>query len=215
MKLLSILALGFLAPAFALNTGVSEEKVKLPPHYLPVPLVSQATDYSCGVAALLSVLYYWQVYDDSESSLYPALQVSPKDGTVPEKISEVAAAFGLKSEMREGLEIPDLEDALSAGKTVIVEMQAWRTEGAPELPWKDTWEEGHFAVVIGIDSKNIYFMDPVGHTGYAYLPRAEFMDRWHDYDVYNGVPKRHYQLGIIISGKKPLKRFPNQLVLIE
>ena len=183
----------------------------LPEKIIPVPIVTQATPYSCGAAAVLSTLYYWQAYDGNESSLYGPLETTPKDGTVPEKMAEVARAHGVKAEIREHQSLNDLRAALAAGDTVIVEYQAWRDVKAPKLPWKDTWEEGHYSVLVGLDGINLFFMDPSAHKGYGYIPEAEFLDRWHDYDVYQGAPVRHFQLGIFIHGKKPLGKFPGLL----
>ncbi len=33
-------------------------------NFIPIPIVNQATDYTCGVAAMLSVLYYWDKGED-------------------------------------------------------------------------------------------------------------------------------------------------------
>ncbi|HEY8280705.1 MAG TPA: cysteine peptidase family C39 domain-containing protein [Bdellovibrionota bacterium] len=201
--------------ALRAETQLGNHPPALPANHLAVPVVSQATNYTCGAAALLSVLYYWHVTDENESTLAKALEADPENGTTPEKIQEVAKTFGLQAEIREGLNLGDLEAALKKGETVIVEAQAWRSEGQPELPWSEVWEDGHYLVLIGMDAHYVYFMDPSAHTGYGYIPRDEFMDRWHDYDVYDGNPVRHYQLAIFLKGGRSLNRFPDQLVRVE
>ena len=61
----------------------------LPSNFLPLPIIRQAYTYTCGPAALLSALYYWQVYDKGEASLYTPLKTT-EEGTQPERIAEVS-----------------------------------------------------------------------------------------------------------------------------
>ena len=67
---------------------------------LPCPLVSQETDFSCGSAALFSVLRYWKgdifpFYH--EAQLWPALGTTEEKGTEPSKIVQVAKEYGLQA----------------------------------------------------------------------------------------------------------------------
>jgi predicted double-glycine peptidase len=179
----------------------------LPEDALPLPLTPQATDYSCGAAALLSVLNYWQIYEGNEEDLYPILETTREEGTHPRKIAEGAKLLGLRSEMRTGMRPEDLEAALSKGETVILDIQAWSDPDNTDA-WEDRWEDGHYVVLIGMDSRNFYFMDPSVKTGYGYIPHGELMDRWHDYEDRYGPVEKYFQLGIVISGKKPLKSYP-------
>lgn len=50
--------------------------------------------------------------------------------------------------------------------------------------------------------------------GYGYIPKHEFMDRWHDYDVHNGV-RHHYHLAVFIHGSKSLSRFPASVIKVN
>lgn len=187
-------------PARALKRGPA-----MPKERLPLPLVNQETDYSCGPASLLSVLRYWQVFDGTERDLYGPLQTTPKDGTEPPKLVEVAARYGLSAELREGMSVEDLRASLKRGDTVIIDFQAWREEGAPPLPWEDVWEDGHYSVLAAMDAKNAYFMDPVAEGTYAYMPLDELPRRWHDYEDRSGTVRRYFQLGLILRGKTPLE----------
>ena len=69
----------------------------LPADYLQVPLTAQATNYSCGAAALLGILRYWKAYDEDETALYPLLQTTPEDGTHPARLVEGGRHFGLQA----------------------------------------------------------------------------------------------------------------------
>ena len=50
----------------------------------------------------------------------------------------------------------------------------WRT------PYATDWSDGHYAVLIGYDNANLFFMDPSTSGKYAFIPREELAERWHD-----------------------------------
>ena len=187
---------------------------RLPRRSLPVPLVRQATDYSCGAAALLSVLFYWNAFDGKESDLYDLLKLSPQDGAPPENIAAAAAHFGLKAGVSENLTIDELRLALERGETPIVDLQAWREPGSKK-PWREEWEDGHYAVLVGLDKKNAYLMDPSSPGAYAWLPLDELVERWHDYEDRGGIHRRTNRLAILISGKRASRQYPAPLVRME
>lgn len=186
----------------------------LPENAMPVPMVRQSTTYSCGAAALQGVLAYWKVFDGRESSLYGPLETNEEHGTEPPKIIEVARSYGLEAELREGLNLEDLEKALAENWTVILNLQAWR-DGTPTTPWKDTWEDGHYVVLIAMDDHYLYVMDPSCLGSYAYLPRIEFVDRWHDYENRHGPRREYHHLGMFFRGKQGLREAPQALIRLE
>jgi predicted double-glycine peptidase len=175
----------------------------LPPKALKVPLVRQATTYSCGAAALLSVLFYWRVYDGNESSLYAELGTTPENGTPPESIARVATRFGLTSQVKTGMTLSDLRGALARGATVILDIQAWRDPGGGPPAWRDRWEDGHYVVLIGMDERRAYVMDPSTAGGYGWIPLAELEDRWHDYEDRGGRRVEWVRAGIVLQGTTP------------
>lgn len=187
---------------------------KLPADYLPVPLIRQSTDYSCGAAALLAALYYWNAYDGMESSLYPLLATTPADGTEPSKLAEGARSFGLEAQLRENMSLEDLRLSLKKGETVILDLQAWRTPGST-VPWSATWEDGHYVVLVGMDRSYVFVMDPSTPASYAYLPEKEFLDRWHDYENRSGKRREYIRAGIVIRGKKAVGSHPGKPARME
>jgi predicted double-glycine peptidase len=209
-RLLAIASILVLAsPAFA-------AKPRLPKDALPLPIVSQAHDYSCGAAALLSVLYYWKAYNGTETSLYPMLDTTQKDGTEPDKIAEVARELGLDSTLQEGMTLNDLRAALKRRDTVILDIQAWREKsGQAHKPWLEEWEAGHYVVLAGMDRKFFYVMDSAAIAGYTYLPIPELFERWHDYESRNGTHRRYFNTGIVIHGKTALPSIPAPLIRME
>lgn len=199
----SVLVLcGFLSPASV--------KPKLPANALAVPIVRQATTYSCGPAALLALLQYWGKYDGNESSLYASLNTDPKQGTHPNDMTRVAGEFGLTARVQQKTTLAELRAALGRGETVLVDYQAWPDE-PPKTPWTDVWEDGHYSIVVGMDRHYLYFMDPSMGVSYTYLPIEEFVERWHDYEDRTGVVNRYLQLAIFIKGDKAQKVFPGPI----
>jgi predicted double-glycine peptidase len=165
--------------------------------------VRQRTDYSCGPAALLSILKYWRAFDGDETALYGPLETDPKHGTEPAKLREVARRYGLRAEMRQGMVVGDLRRALAAGESVILVIQAWREGPSARLPWRDVWDDGHYVVLAALDEANAYFMDPSTPGAYAYIPLAELPERWHDYEDRHGPVERFHRLGLRIRGERP------------
>ena len=191
-----------------LSLGTAGRALRTPdsPRPLPVPLISQARPWSCGAAALMAALVYFNVFDQAESVLDVDLRVNPEEGTrVPSIVSE-ARRFGLSAAARTELTLDDLGRELSRGAVVIAAIQAWPTERIAD--WRTDWEDGHYVVVVGLSSDRVYLMDPSVRTGYAYLDRKEFLSRWHDYDADGDRRIVWNRLGIVIRGDKPIGRYP-------
>lgn len=100
--------------------------------------------------------------------------------------------------MKENMAVDDLKAALAAQSTVIVDIQAWTTQ--PNVDWENDWDDGHYVVLIGFSDEDVFFMDPSADGLYAYIPIDEFLKRWHDYEVVDGVIWKNQHLGIIIEG---------------
>ena len=156
----------------------------LPPNAIVVPVVKQVTSYSCGAAATLSTLRLWR--PDAfgpvvERSLFAALDTTEAHGTEPEPMVEVLQRQGgLSAEYRHGdVTLAHLERAVDAGEPPIVDLQAWRDD---DRPWRETWNAGHYVILVAYDRDKLYVMDPSVLTpgGFAYLPRADLDERWHD-----------------------------------
>lgn len=184
----------------------------LPRDSLAVPRVRQATEYSCGAAALLSVLQYWNVYEGAEMGIHSSLGTDPQLGTAPEPMLAFARSKGLLGEFREGLTIRDLRAVLKARKTAILMIQAWpdvmRIQGTS---WKDRWDDGHYVVLIGMDAEQAYFMDPSLDRGYGTIPLSELPERWHDIDGVGTQARKLFHAAIILHGETGLREYPTAL----
>lgn len=178
--------------------------------FLPVPLVRQAFPYSCGAAALLSILYYYGCHQGSESSLYAALAMTESDGTSPKHLVAAITQYGLTAEFRYDVTLADVRSALRRAEPVILAIQAWVSDPA-NVNWSETWHEGHYVVAVGMDDQNVYLMDPSLAAAYGYIPLDEFMDRWHDEAVIAGERVRYDRPAIFLGGEKPAKAYPQVL----
>jgi uncharacterized protein len=177
-----------------------------------VPDVRQSTGYSCGAAALQAVLARWGT-SEREDRLIARLHSTPQNGTHPDDIVRVAREFGLRAELKEGLGLEDLEAALARGASVIVDLQAWREK--QDRPWTDTWDDGHYMVLLGMDDRNLYFEDPSLLGSRGYIPRQEFLDRWHDYEgdpPLDAKDRTYLRMAIFIQGETPAPPPPLQRV---
>ena len=156
----------------------------LPRNIIRVPCVKQRTNFSCGNAATLAVLRYWRWEEYArvdEAALYVPLETTHAKGTEPEPIAAfLNGAGGIAAEYRHtAVTTEDLERAVDLREPPIVDLQAWRDF---ETPWREVWDAGHYVVMVGYDEERLFFMDPCTMTpgAYAYLPRTELDERWHD-----------------------------------
>lgn len=159
------------------------EGVPLPANLVQVPVVQQGQGFSCGVAATLLLLRFWRVaaYDGvDEAVLYAPLGTTQARGTEPEPMASLLCKAGLVAQYRHGdVTLEELERAVDRREPPIVDLQAWSDHGAS---WAQTWDAGHYVVMVGYDAEHLFFVDPSRATprGYAFLPRADLEDRWHD-----------------------------------
>ena len=151
-----------------------------PSHILNIVDVRQGTTYSCGTACVQAILNYYGI-DKREDALIKQLGTTEDDGTSPEQIIAGLKSYGLTATMKEHSTLDDLRENLRNKIPTIVDIQAW-LEDYPPRDWSTNWEDGHYVIVIGMDDTNVYFEDPslLGTSGY--LPHAEFIARWHDYE---------------------------------
>ncbi|PIS09812.1 MAG: hypothetical protein COT73_12720 [Bdellovibrio sp. CG10_big_fil_rev_8_21_14_0_10_47_8] len=173
-------------PFLFLTTSIVSTAVAaapIPGIQLPVKIMAQTTDYTCGVVCLNSVLDYLGKPVWGELHLARFLGTTEKEGTHPEQIRDGVERMGLKADLRQGLSIKDLEQALKRGHPVLVLIRF--SDGV----------NGHWVVVNGIQSQQITMMDPdleARERRYRYESFQNFnRDWWHSFDegktIYRGV----------------------------
>jgi predicted double-glycine peptidase len=190
-------------PTYEISATSRPVKAPLPSNLIRVPLIQQKQDFSCGAAATLLLMRYWCIdtYDaGTEGDLYEPLRTTRANGTEPEPMVELFRRSGLRADYRHGnVRIEDLERAVLASEPPIVDLQAWSDRADP---WKQTWDAGHYVVMVGYDEDRLYFADPSRATpgGYAFLLRSELEDRWHDLSGELDTPLEH--MAIFVSGTR-------------
>lgn len=171
---------------------------------IPVPLVRQATDYTCGASALQSVLGFYGE-NIREDVIAKAVGSDPENGTRFQRIAKYAKMKGYNVLVKTKMTLQNLKNYIDRKIPVIVLIQAWPDN---HVNWVTDYDDGHYAVVIGYDSKNIYFMDPSTLGNYTYIPVQEFMNRWHDRES-EDVILNHF--GMVIFKKRQV--YDNKKIL--
>ena len=177
------------------------KKGKVLAHILEFPNFIQPNDYACGVAWVLSVLWYYGQEDFRECELEKLLKTTKKEWTETKNIIHFFQTKKFTVDARQ-MTIKDLETYITKGIPIIVSLQARSTK---KTDYKNVRNEGHNVTVIGYNTKYLFFADPVTQRT-CYLPKAEFIVRRHEQEghtLYNNF-------GIAVYGKKPLY---NQLLL--
>ncbi len=168
-----------------------------------MPDTRQSTEYSCGAAAMQAVLGYWG-RDIGEEDVREMLNTNEVSGTYPDDIIRVAKALGLQAEYKENMSMADLENHVAEGIPVIVDCQAWRSVSQYNESWADTWHNGHWLVVIGIDENNVTLEDPYILGDRGIMSREEFLARWHNVRGLDETDTgKQIHMGIAVRGERP------------
>jgi len=163
------------------------------PKLIPVPIVAQTTDFSCGAAALLAALTYWLGKDAvprDEKGLWAYLGTNPTQGTNPDAIAGVASALGLDAPILEGVHGVDLPKLAASGATAVI---ALRMEDSPDP------HEGHWVVLVGATPDDATVMDPLTPDTYEHMPMEELDERMRGLS-FDG----HATPGIVVAIKRKI-----------
>ena len=168
-----------------------------PARLISLPLVGQATFYTCGVAVLQSVLFYNGI-ECRQDVLELAVGSSPSHGTGIKNMCAFLNDNGIKADLKQGITLEGLMENLDSGRVVICLMQAWNDE--PGHDYSDTWSDGHYVTAIGYDDERVYFMDPYSIANYAYVEKGDFLNRWHGVNL----GERYVNAGIVVTSPNPV-----------
>jgi len=165
---------------------------------VPVPIVRQETNYTCGPAVMVAVLRYFGV---------PAIEHqlateagTTEDGTSFEAIVEVLRSHGMDVTARDDLSIGEIRRLLSVGQAVIIALQAW-DDPRPIGGYSGEWNSGHYVVPVAVNNDSILFEDPAIAARRTYLTHDEFLSRWHSIDS-DGVYGQGY--GLVVTHNVPI-----------
>lgn len=192
MKKLLLFSICFLT----ILSGCSSNKATselVPTKIIEVPQTRQAKSYTCGVAVMQSILYYYGI-EYRQDVLETELKSNENDGTSFKKMMSYLNKNNINTVFKQKMTIDNLKENIDNGKLTLMFIQAWNGEN--NYDYSNSWEDGHYVIAIGYDKERIYFMDPSTISNYTYIANEELMKRWHDYDK----EAKYYQTGITISG---------------
>ena len=159
-----------------------------------------------------------------EADLYAPLHTTANDGTDPEPITDyLKGVRGLSAEFRVGATARDPTAAIDRGEPppswTFKRKDESRTPDVAE--WAADWDDGHYALLVGYDARELYFMDPSTSLHYAHIPRGEIEARWHARS--HGVERAYRARGDLhplrgTRGRAPprrKRRYPHALGLLR
>lgn len=143
-----------------------------------LPYCQQQTDYTCGPAALRSLLAGVGIHA-SEEELSRRSGCTFKDGTHPQGLVAAAESFGLGVAARPGWTLGELESSTP----VLTCIQAQGTQEE-----YDADESGHYVVVQMVRNGVVHYLDP--SEGETSLRAQDFVSRWHDKETDGSITVR-------------------------
>jgi predicted double-glycine peptidase len=158
----------------------------------------QTFDFDCGAKALQTVFAYYGI-DIRQDELMKELGTG-KDGTRVDEMIFVAEARGFRVEAREHWSIREVKRYIDQGHPVIVLLQAWADRYMTLKDWRNDYDDGHYAILIGHAKGVLLFEDPASFRR-TWLREYEFLARWHDLDSEKN--RKYEQFGIVLLGKEP------------
>jgi predicted double-glycine peptidase len=165
----------------------------------PVPSAPQRNSYSCGAAVTQAVAQYFG-YWTRQDDVVEELGTSPAKGTSSDAIVAFFKKMGLRVRRQDGMTWEELDDlAKNKDVAVIVNFQAWNAKPKGK-DYSDEWEDGHYAILMAINNNNIYLRDPSMIGSIGFLPKEDFLKRWHDQDTKDGKRREFQQMCIIVEG---------------
>lgn len=202
------LSIGWCGNSYA--AANTEQSVSMVKNLIRVPLARQNLDYTCGVAALQSILGYYG-FDKRLDVLSAEVKPDPNDGTNYLNLANYAKSLGFAVSIRTDMTLDELKENIDKKQPVLLAIQAW-AESKSSYSSKQN-EDGHYVVAIGYDDKNFYFMDPSTLGHYTYIPTEEFVARWHDYDSFN--KKILVRYGMIMTTSITTQYNPDQITRLD
>lgn len=158
---------------------------------VPVPTVRQATDHTCGAAAVHAVAAYFGVGPATEAEVVRVMRFG-SDGSDPAHLVRALRRYGLAVAEQRGMTDASLRAWLDVRRPVILMLQAW----GDRRRYRHTWSEGHWVVAIGYDREGLYVEDPLLAEARGFVSWAALADRWHDLE--GRTRRRVHRYGLVV-----------------
>jgi len=175
--------------------------------FFEFPTSRQEKSYSCGVAAVQTVLRYYGI-EKKQSELSKELKLT-SDGTDYDNMIKLFTKYNLKVEFGK-MSLQDLRDFADKKQPTIILIQAYKEE--PDKNYsKDNFKDGHYVVVIGYDDKNIIVEDPSLNNELGYIPFSELDTRWRG--IGKTKDEKLVKFGMVIIGTPKFN--PNKITKVK
>jgi uncharacterized protein len=178
------------APISELQTPVGRHTLKdLRDQYV----VKQQEEYSCGAAALATLLTYYYGNQTAEEELLHILQ----DGLTPEqKLTKIQRGFSLLD-----LKQAAVAKGYRAGGFRLTFEQLFRLK-APVIAFVETRGYKHFTVLRTVEKGNVFMADPA--RGNVRMPFDQFLDEWRGIVLVLGVDDEESLKGqpLLVANRK-------------
>ena len=126
-----------------------------------------------------------------------------KDGTPTANLIAFTESRGFTVHAGPGWSLGKVKGFVDEKHPVIVLLQAWADRYMTLEDWRNDYDDGHYAIVIGYAKGVLLFEDP-GSFRRTWLRESEFVARWHDRD--SGTNEKLAHWGMILLGKEPVGR---------
>jgi len=160
---------------------------------LKVPHNAQKTSYTCGPASVMSVLQYFNKEIESEAQAAQDIGTTVSQGSRSGQLAKYMRSHGCHVRISHNTSFAQICAAVKAKRPVIVLFQRSKK--------KDTWKDGHWAVVVGCTKTHIVLSDSAVLKKRSRLLYDTFEKRWYDY---NGK-KKSYRVALFVRVPQPKK----------
>lgn len=164
---------------------------------LDISSYQQTTEYTCGPAAVISLLRHYGRSGD-EMDIAQAMGTSTTCGTTPDQMTNWLNTAGFSAAWYEGGTLDTIVNRLKKNTPVLVEWSDWG---------------GHWVLACGYDTRNtpdpmddvIIFADPYDRhddraDGFTWFNAQRFYYMWYDALLFGRVMKRIY-IDAVPAGK--------------
>jgi ABC-type bacteriocin/lantibiotic exporter with double-glycine peptidase domain len=152
------------------------------------------------------VLAYYGV-DVRGDELIKALGTA-ENGTPTANLIAIAKSRGFQVEAGPGWTLGKVKRFVDEAHPVIVLLQAWADRYMTLEDWRNDYDDGHYAIVIGHSKGVLLFEDPASFRR-SWLRESEFVARWHDLD--SGTSEKLEHWGMVLLGRKPADKTPHYM----
>ena len=152
------------------------------------PIVIQDNDYSCGLACTKAILQFYNIFY-TDKHLYELLETNETFGTNSSKVVETLSKHFLIN-VFENSNIKQLKKIVKQGYPILTLIQAYKDD--ENVLYKNTFECGHYVVIIGFEKNHFILMDSATEDVYKKISTEELLNRWCDEDENDTVYRNCY-----------------------